>query len=105
MQRVYRVSSCGAFGQWPVPQNVQFFDSMKPSLPQDTVPPVLENFPDDVSTTCSPEGGGPAALPPVANVTAVDPNDASFNSATVFSEQQVITAAGVRSKATADISV
>jgi hypothetical protein len=56
---------------------------------QDVVAPVLENFPDDVTTTCSPEGGGPAALAPVANVTAVDPNDASFHLNTTFSEQQV----------------
>jgi hypothetical protein len=56
---------------------------------QDAVPPELVGFPDDVSTTCSPEGGGPAALPPVANVTAADPNDASFHPNTTFSEQQV----------------
>jgi hypothetical protein len=56
---------------------------------QDVVAPVFEDFPDDVTTTCSPEGGGPAALPPVANVTAVDPNDASFHPNTTFSEQQV----------------
>jgi hypothetical protein len=53
------------------------------------VAPVLENFPDDVTTTCSPEGGGPAALPPVANVTAVDPNDEAFHPNTTFREQQV----------------
>jgi hypothetical protein len=52
-------------------------------------PPELVGFPDDVTTTCSPEGGGPAALPPVANVTAADPNDEAFHPNTTFSEQQV----------------
>jgi hypothetical protein len=59
------------------------------SLLQDTVPPVFEGFPADITTTCTPEEGGPAALPHVAVVTVRDPNDDFFSPATTFMEQQV----------------
>jgi hypothetical protein len=61
--------------------------------PVDTVPPVLRNFPPDVSVNCQPTGDGPFGVPPVPIVTAVDPNDVLFSPVATFSELQVRTAA------------